>query len=51
MRGERVEVSREVLLLISIAMVLHTPDQEKLVETANWLLDAGSFKKLRGGWK
>ncbi len=50
-RGERVEVSREVLLLISIAMILDTPNQEKLVETANRLLDAGGYKKLRGRWK
>ncbi len=39
-RGERVEVSREVLMLIGIAMVLDKDRAEEVVEIANRLLDA-----------
>ncbi len=47
-RGERVEVSREVLLLISIALVLDNGRADSLIETANRLLEAGGYKVLRG---
>jgi Cro/C1-type HTH DNA-binding domain len=47
-RGERVEVSREVLMLISVAMVLDREQADQVVEMANRLLDAGGYKVLRG---
>jgi Cro/C1-type HTH DNA-binding domain len=47
-RGERVEVSREVLLLISIAMVLDRDHADQLIEMVNRFLDAGGYKVLRG---
>ena len=46
-RGERVEVSREVLILISIALVLEKEKSDQVVEMVNRLLDAGGYKRLR----
>lgn len=46
-RGERVEISREVLLLISLSLVLDKSQSDKVVEMANRLLDAGGYKMLR----
>ena len=45
-RGERVEVSRKVLVLISIAIVLNKEQAEQVVVMANRLLDAGGYKVL-----
>lgn len=45
-RGERVEVSREVLMLVSLALVLDKPKLDEVVEMANRLLDAGGYKVL-----
>jgi transcriptional regulator with XRE-family HTH domain len=47
-RGERVEVSREVLMLISVALVLDKSHLDRVVETANKLLEAGGYKTLKG---
>lgn len=47
-RGERVEVSREVLMLLSMAMVLDKTRVDEVVYMANRLLDAGGYKVLRG---
>ncbi len=46
-RGERVEVSREVLLLIGMAMVLDKSHMRQVIEVVNPLLDAGGYKVLR----
>lgn len=46
-RGERVEISREVLLLMSISLVLDKSQSDQVVEMANQLLDAGGYKVLR----
>jgi hypothetical protein len=47
-RGERVEVSREILMLMAIALVVDKMQVEQVVEMANRLLDAGGYKVLRG---
>lgn len=47
-RGERVEVSREVLMLLSMAMILDKSSVDQVIEMANRLLDAGGYKVLRG---
>src|SRR5436309_1743818 len=46
-RSERQEVSREVLVLLSISLVLDKLLADQVVEMANELLDAGGYKKLR----
>jgi hypothetical protein len=43
-RWERDEVSREVLLLIDIAMVLDKSRVDQVIEMANRLLDAGGIR-------
>lgn len=50
-RGQRVEVSREVLMLISIALVLDRSRGDQLIEMANRLLDAGGYKMLKQGYQ
>lgn len=47
-RGDRVEVSREVLLLLSLAMVLDRSRLDEVVEIINRVLDAGGYRQLRG---
>jgi hypothetical protein len=47
-RGERVEVSREVLVLISMTIVLDKAHADQVVEMANRLLDTGGHRMLRG---
>lgn len=46
-RVQRLEVSGEVLMLISMALVLDKSRVDQLVEMANRLLDAGGYKRLR----
>jgi hypothetical protein len=47
-RGEKVEVSRLVLVLISLTMVLDKSRLDQVAEMANPLLEAGGYKQLRG---
>jgi hypothetical protein len=47
-RGERAEVSREVLMLISMSMALDRSYVDQHIELANWPLDSGGYKVLRG---
>ncbi len=47
-RGQRVEVSPEILMLMAIALVVDKTQAERVVEMANRLLDAGRYKVLRG---
>ncbi len=46
-RGERTNASREILILVAIALVLDGKTIKKVVEVTNDLLDAAGFKKLR----
>lgn len=47
LNGERHEVSREILILISVGLILDVRRVEKIVEVANELLDAAGYKPLR----
>jgi len=46
-QGEHQNVSREVLILLSIAMVLGSESVDLIVEVANEILDAAGLKMLR----
>jgi hypothetical protein len=45
-RGEQVEVSREVLILIALALVLDKETFAKVVQVLNLTLHAGGFRQL-----
>lgn len=47
MRGEKTNVSREVVIRIGVALVLEADHAEKVIETTNDLLDAAGFKRLQ----
>lgn len=46
-RGERIEISREILILIGLALILEKSQFDKVVEILNWLLDKGGYRMLR----
>ncbi len=48
LNSEKREVSREVLILLNVALVADERRVETLVEVANDLLDAAGYKSLRG---
>ena len=50
-QGEHQNVSREILLLLSIALVVDTAAVDHIVEVANDILDAAGFKLLRAPWE
>lgn len=47
LNSERREVSREILILMSVALVLDERSVDALVEVANALLDAAGYRPLR----
>ena len=47
LNSERHEVSREVLIVISLALVLDERSVDTIIEVANDLLDAVGYKSLR----
>lgn len=47
-RGERVEISREVVIKISLALVLDKDRYDEVIPTADFLLDGMGYKMLRG---
>lgn len=49
-QGEHSNVSREVLILLSMGMILDTATLDQVVEIANELLDAAGLKMLRAPW-
>ncbi len=50
-RGERQNVTRETLLLLSLAMVLNANQVDQVVEVANEILNAAGLKMLRAPWE
>lgn len=46
-RGEKHNVSREILILVAIALVLDGKTMERVITLINDLWDAAGFKKLR----
>ncbi len=50
-QGEHQNVSREILILLSMAMVLDTATIDRVVEVANQILDAAGLKMLRASWE
>ncbi len=46
LRGERENVSREVVIRLGVALVLESDSAEKVIDTTNDLLDAAGFKRL-----
>jgi hypothetical protein len=49
-QGEHQNVSRETLILLSLAMVLDAGTIEQVVEVANAILEAAGLKMLRATW-
>jgi hypothetical protein len=49
-QGEHQNVSRETLILLSLAMVLDAGTIEQVVEVANAILEAAGLKMLRAPW-
>ncbi len=47
-RGERAEVSREVVIKIGLAMVLEQKQYDQVLETLNPLLDSAGYRVLWG---
>ncbi len=50
-QGEHSNVSREVLLLLSMGMVLDAGTLDQVVEIVNEILDAAGLKMLRAPWE
>lgn len=50
-QGERPNTSREVLIVLSMAMVLDVVTTDQVLEVANEVLDAAGLKMLRTPWK
>jgi len=50
-QGQHQDVSREFLFLLSLAMVADESIVERVVETANEILDAAGLKLLRAPWE
>lgn len=50
-QGEHANVSREVLILLSMGMVLDSRTVDQVVEIANEILDAAGLKMLRAPWE
>jgi transcriptional regulator with XRE-family HTH domain len=50
-KGERPNTSREVLLVLSLAMVLDEATLDQVVEVANEILDAAGLKMLPTSWE
>jgi transcriptional regulator with XRE-family HTH domain len=50
-QGEHSNVSREVLILLSLGMVLDTGTLDHVVEIVNEILDAAGLKMLRAPWE
>lgn len=49
--GERKELTRETLLLLSLGMVLNARQVDQVIEVANEILDAAGLKMLRAPWE
>ena len=49
--GERRELTRETLMLLSLGMVLNRNQVEQVIEAANEILDAAGLKMLRPPWE
>lgn len=50
-QGERPNTSREVLIVLSMAMVLDVATLDQVIEVANEILDAAGLKMLRAPWE
>ncbi len=50
-QGERPNTSREVLIVLSMAMVLDVATLDQVLEVANEILDAAGLKMLRSCWQ
>ncbi len=50
-QGEHQNVSREILILLSMSMVLDAATIDRVVELANEILDAAGLKMLRAPWE
>ncbi len=46
LRGERENVSREVVIRLGVALVLEWAEAERVIDTTNELLNAAGFKRL-----
>lgn len=50
-QSERPNTSREVLIVLSMAMVLNENTLDQVIEIANEILDAAGLKMLRAPWE
>ncbi|MCC7162467.1 MAG: helix-turn-helix domain-containing protein [Anaerolineae bacterium] len=49
--GERKDLTRETLLLLSLGVVLNSRQVDQVIEVANEILDAAGLKMLRAPWE
>lgn len=50
-KGERKEMTRESLLLLSLGIVLNARQVDQVIEVANEILDAAGLRMLRAPWE
>lgn len=50
-QGERKDLTRETLLLVSLGLVLNSRQVDQVIEVANEILDAAGLKVLRAPWE
>lgn len=49
--GQRKDLTRETLLLLSLGVVLNSRQVDQVIEVANEILDAAGLKMLRAPWE
>lgn len=49
--GQRKDLTRETLLLLSLGVVLNSRQTDQVIEVANEILDAAGLKMLRAPWE